>query len=75
MRVWKILVLAPYALIAIAIGFSITMLQSASAGIGGITVGTAFLVFGLGALTVYTLVLCIALLLRWMIAKRRRSKT
>lgn len=70
MKLWKIAVLVPYALILGWMVYSWLLLPNAK-DLGGVFVGMVFLGFGAYALLTYTAILVIALLLRWIILKRR----
>jgi hypothetical protein len=69
MKLWKIIVLVPYALIGLWLLISFSMIGSGT--IGGIFAGAGFLAVGLMAGFVYSVFLSLALLLRWIIQRRR----
>jgi len=69
MKLWKIIVLVPYALIGLWLLISFSMIGSGT--IGGIFAGASFLAVGLMVAFVYSVFLSFALLLRWIIQRRR----
>jgi hypothetical protein len=70
MKIWKILVFAPYALI---VGWILISYETIATGnIGGIFLGAAFLTLGIAMTIIYTIALGAALLIRWIILRRRR---
>ena len=72
MRVWKILVSIPYVLVGVWVVISFLTLYSGN--IGGIFIGAAFLSIGIVILLVYSVILGIALLLRWIILRKRAKQ-
>ncbi|HKZ94516.1 MAG TPA: hypothetical protein VJ249_08065 [Candidatus Bathyarchaeia archaeon] len=72
MKVWKILVLIPYALILIFLLISASL--TFSGGLGGILIGIIFLTFGIVATLLYTIILAIALVIRWIIHRTRKRQ-
>ncbi len=69
-KLWKMLVLVPYALIAAWTVFWITV--AAKTDLGVILVGALLATYGIIAAALYTLLLCTALFLRWLLLRRRK---
>ncbi len=70
MKVWKILVLIPYILVAIWIGFWFAdLLRGGSFGIVGIILYPLFILYGIFAAVIYSVILGIALLIRWLVKR------
>jgi len=70
MRIWKVLIFAPYILIFgwILIWFSVMM----SGTIGGALAGGALWATGVVFAFIYTIILSVALVIRWVVLRRRR---
>ena len=72
MRIWKILVFAPHAAI---VGWILISFGTITTGtVGGIFAGAAFLALGIAFAIIYTIALGVALLIRWIILRRRRGQ-
>ena len=69
MKLWKILVLVPYALIFVFTHIFSSLVEEA--GLVGAVVGVALLMYAGLWMFVYTCVLGIALAIRWAILRRR----
>ena len=69
MRLWKILVLVPYALIFVFTHIFSSLVEEA--GLVGAVVGVALLMYAGLWMVVYTCVLGVALAIRWVILRRR----
>lgn len=69
MKAWKMLVLAPYALIALWLWASFGF---ATSSLVGVFLGPVMILYGMGALALYTIVLGTALLARRAVLKRRK---
>lgn len=70
MKLWKILVVIPYVLILGWMTLSYVILLSGN--LGGIFVGAAFMYLGLIMLLGYSAILVVVLLIRWIIAGRKK---
>ncbi|MDH5439507.1 MAG: hypothetical protein OEZ48_01270 [Candidatus Bathyarchaeota archaeon] len=70
MKIWKVLIFAPYILIFgwTQIWFSVMM----SGTFGGAVVGGAAWAMGVVFAFIYTVILAAALVIRWIILRRRR---
>ena len=66
MRIWKFLIFIPYILIFLRIPLSYSIL---GAGLGGVILGTLGLAYGFIALMLYTTVLGVSLVIRWLILR------
>ena len=71
MKKWKILLLIPYLLIAVWIAF--WWLSVEKLGFAAIVLVPLFTLFGIAAAVIYTAVLGVALLVRWL-TKRKSTK-
>lgn len=71
MKAWKIVVLLPYAVFALWMAHLIFALPKIGT-LGGIIITAVFAGIGLYALMLYTIILVLALLARWLILRRRK---
>lgn len=69
---WKILVLIPYVLLTLWISASLGVMHSG--GLGGIFAGGALFYGGIIWTFYYTIILGAALLVRWIIVRRRHER-
>lgn len=72
MKIWKILIIVPYVLIFGWIYISANVMMSGN--IGGLFVGGAFWAIGIVVGLIYTIILGMALFIRWFIVRRKRSE-
>ncbi len=71
MKVWKILILIPYVLILVwlLLAYSIT-----GEGLGGVIFGMIGLAFGFTAIMLYSIILGISLVIRWLVLRSRKRR-
>lgn len=70
MKIWKVFIFAPYILI---FGWILIWLSVMTSGtIGGALAGGALWAMGIVLAFIYTVILAVALVIRWAILRRRR---